>query len=86
MKDLFINLTTLRTERDHQAALVFQKVKVMPFQDDSPRSMYSRLLISYAAGFVHKQLELAEKVSSFTMEGNKHYGENVRRTEVCHSF
>ena len=62
----FVILTALRTERDHKAALVFQKVKVNPFRDDSPQSMYSRLLTTYAAGFVHKQLELADKVSCFT--------------------
>lgn len=68
----FVILTALRTERDHKAALVFQKVKVNPFRDYSPQSMYSRLLTNYAAGFVHKQLELADKVASFTAEGDKY--------------
>ena len=62
----------MRTERDHKAALVFQKVKVNPFRDDSPQSMYSRLLTTYAAGFVHKQLELADKVSCFTAVEDKY--------------
>ena len=68
----FVILTALRTEHDHKAALVFQKVKVSPFQDDSPQSMYSRLLTNYAAGFVNKQLALVDKVSSFTAEGDKY--------------
>ena len=62
----------MRTEHDHKAALVFQKVKVNPFRDDSPQSMYSRLLTNYAADFVHKELELAGKVSSITSEGDKY--------------
>ncbi len=66
----FVILTALRTERDHKAALVFQRVKVNPFRDDSSESMYSRLLTNYAADFVHKQLELAGKVSKITKEGD----------------
>ena len=66
LEKFFIILTALRTERDHKAALIFQKVKVSPYRDDSPQCMYSRLLTSYAATFVHKQLELASKVSSFS--------------------
>lgn len=72
IEKFFVILTALRTERDHKAALVFQKVKVNPFRDDSPQSMYSRLLTNYAADFVHKQLELAGKVSSITSEGDKY--------------
>jgi len=52
----FIILTALRTERDHKAAIMFQKIKVNPLRDDSPESLYSRLLTNYAAEFVHKQL------------------------------
>ena len=36
VEHFFIILTALRTERDHKAALTFQKVKVYPFQADSP--------------------------------------------------
>ena len=71
---VFVILSALKTERDHKAALVFQKVKVNPFPDDSPLSMYSRLLTNYATGFVHKQLELADSVSSFTTEGDEYTG------------
>ena len=37
-----------------------------PYRDDSPQCMYSRLLTSYAATFVHKQLELASIVSNIS--------------------
>ena len=42
----FVILTTLRTERDHKAALMFQKVAVQPFPDNSPESNYSKFLTS----------------------------------------
>lgn len=44
-----------------------QKVKVSPFWDDSPQCLYLRLLTSYAAEFVKKQLKLAEKVDDFSV-------------------
>ena len=72
LEKFFIILTTLRTERDHKAALLFQKVKVTPYREDSPQCMYSRLLTSYAATFVHKQLDMASKVSSITEENGIH--------------
>ena len=50
----FIILTALRTERDHKAALMFQKVKVIPFSEDSPECQYSKLLTTYAADYVLK--------------------------------
>ena len=37
---------------------MFPRVKVVPFKDDSPENDYSKLLTSYAAEFVHKQLKL----------------------------
>lgn len=66
VENFFIILTALRTERDHKAAVMCQKIKVNPFRDDSPQCMYSRFLTNYAAGFVHKQLKLSEKVQNFT--------------------
>ena len=42
----FIILSTLRTERDHKAAVMFQKVKVLPFPQGSPESQYTKLLTS----------------------------------------
>ena len=58
----FIILVALRTERDHKAALMFQKVRVNPFPNDSPESNYAKLLTSYAFRFILHQLQLVEKV------------------------
>ena len=58
----FVILTTLRTERDHKAALTFQKVKVQRFEQGSPENEYSKVLTDYASSFVIKQLQLAKKV------------------------
>ena len=58
----FVILTSLRTERDHKAALMFQKVKVRPFSKDTPEAKYCEVLTSYASDFVIKQLSLMEKV------------------------
>ena len=66
----FITLTALRRERDHKVATMFQKVKVNCFGEDSPESHYSKFLSNYAAQFVHKQLLLANKVSSITVDGD----------------
>jgi len=71
VKHFFIILTALRTERDHKAALMFQKVKVHPFPSDSPESEYSKLLTSYASTFVLKQLKLAEKVKQIEENGEQ---------------
>lgn len=68
----FIILTALRTERDHKAALMFQKVKVHPFLANSPESEYSRLLTSYALGFVLKQMKLAAKVKDIKENGEEY--------------
>ena len=58
----FVILSSLRTERDHKAALQFQKVKVQPFSPSTPEAAYSKILTSYALAFVIKQIALAEKV------------------------
>ena len=62
IEHFFIILTALRTERDHKAALIFQKVKVSPYSADSPEAQYSQLLTPYAYKFVQKQLALVDKV------------------------
>ncbi len=67
----FIILTALRTERDHRAAVMFQKVKVHPFPANSPESKYSTLLTSYASAFVLKQMKLAEKVNQIEETGDQ---------------
>ena len=66
VEKFFVILTALHTERDHKAAIMFQKVKVNPFRDDSPESQYSKLLTFYAAGYVHKQLTLSTKVHNIS--------------------
>ena len=66
----FIILNSLRRKWDHKAATMFQKVKVSCFEDDSPQSLYSKLLSNYAAQFVHKQLLLASKVLTITTDGD----------------
>ena len=55
-------LTALRTERDHKAVLMFQKVVAHPFLNGIPKSNYFKFLTSYAASYVIKQLELTPKV------------------------
>ena len=68
----FIILTALRTERDHKAALMLQKVKVIPFSEDSPECQYSNLLTTYAADYVLKQMKMTEKVQDIT-EKDDHF-------------
>lgn len=62
VSSFFVILTALWTERDHKAAIMFQKVKVQPYEQGSPESEYSKLLMTYASTFVIKQLKLADKV------------------------
>ena len=62
VEHFFTILTPLRTERDHRAALTFQKVKVYPFEVDSPEAEYLKLLTPYAFTFVHNQMKLIIKV------------------------
>ncbi len=37
------NIRILRTERDHRALAIFQKVPVTPFKPGSPESLYMQL-------------------------------------------
>ena len=78
----FIILTALRTERDHKAAIMFQKVKVNPFCDDSPESKYSKLLTTYAADYVHKQLKLVDKVHEIKEENGQYTVETSEGVKV----
>lgn len=68
IEQFFIILTTLRTERDHKAAIMFQKVKVIPFSENTPEYQYSKLLTSYATQYVLKQMELAKTVKDIIEE------------------
>ena len=67
-----------RTERDHKAAVMFQKVKVLPFPPNSPEMEFSKCLASYASQFVLQEFKLMDKsmktMKSFkvqTSEGQK---------------
>ena len=83
----FIILTALRTERDHRAAVMFQKVKVHPFPANSPESEYSKILTSYALGFVLKQMKLAEKVKEIKENRDGyivHTSEGERSVSLSH--
>lgn len=64
----FVILTSLRTERDHKAALQFQKVRVQPFPSSSAEAEYSQILTSYALSYVIKQISLVDKVTSIQEE------------------
>ena len=57
-----VALDSLHTESDHRAVLVFQKVPVTPYKQNSPEYQYMQLITPYALGFVVKQLNLAHKV------------------------
>ena len=69
--------------RDHKAALIFQRVKVFPFKDDSPENDYSKLLTSYAAEFVHKQLKLTGKVKEGQYMVDTSEGSKVVTSTTC---
>lgn len=68
--NFFIILSALRTERDHKTAIMFQKVKIYPFIEDSPELYYSQLLTSYAFSFVEKQFKLVPKVGELKLNDN----------------
>ena len=55
-------LSMLRTERDHRAISLFQKVPVQPFSPDSIEHHYMELLTPFALSFVLRQISLADKV------------------------
>ena len=48
----FVIHSTLRSERDHKAALMFQKVKVQNHGVGTPEYQYSQLLTAYASTFL----------------------------------
>lgn len=68
----FIILASLRTERDHKAALQFQKVKVQPFPPSTPEAEYSKLLTSYSLAYVVKQITLSDKVIGIQEENDSY--------------
>lgn len=70
--NFFVILSTLRTERDHKAVVMFQKMPSHPFADGSPESNYRKLLTSYAFFFIVKQIELSSKVKDIRSEGDSY--------------
>lgn len=73
VQKFFVILTSLRGERDHKAALQFQKVKVHPFLASSPKAQYAKLLTSYAFSFVLKQMKLSAQVKTIHEESGNVY-------------
>lgn len=53
---------SLRTERDHRAVLLVQKIPVNPYKSETPEYKYMELLTPYALQFVVKQLGFVSKV------------------------
>ena len=53
---------SLRTERDHRAVMLVQKISVNPYQSGTPEYKYMELLTPYALQFVVKQLGFVSKV------------------------
>ena len=64
VEKFFLILRVLRSERDHKAALVAQKVPVAYHSlSDEASLSYMKYLIPYAYQFLAKQMELKKKVS-----------------------
>ena len=55
-------LDSLSIERDHRAAVIFQKSSVRSFSDNIPLHEYQDYLIPYTFSHVMKQFKLAQKV------------------------
>jgi len=53
---------SLRTERNHRAVMLIQKVPINPYKPGTPECRYMELLTLYALQFVVKQLGLVSKV------------------------
>lgn len=62
IRHFFIILNTLRTERDHKAALASQKIRVHTFPEGSAEIEYSKFLTCYASGYLLKQMKLVCQV------------------------
>lgn len=59
---LTVAIESLRTERDHRALTVFQKVPVTPYKPGTPEYQYMQLVTPYALNYVVKQLGLVNRV------------------------
>ena len=67
---LTIALDSLCTECDHRAVLVFQKVPVTVYKQNTPEYLYMQLLTPYALGYVVKQLSLIDRVKILDKSGD----------------
>ena len=61
-EDLMKCLNSLSIERNHRAAMVFEKCAVRLFPEENCLSRYEQLLTPYAFSFMVKQFELSSKV------------------------
>ena len=62
IEQFFIILPVLRNERNYKTIYSYQKVKVVPYNINSPKGQYSDLLTAYATTYVLEQLDLSEKL------------------------
>ena len=67
---LFITLYATRNERNHKAAINYQKRKVLKYLPGSIQEQYPTLLTSYAAEFVTEQIEYLDRVGNMTENHN----------------
>ena len=67
---LFTTLYAMRNERNHKAAINYQKRKVLKYLPISIQEQYATLLTSYAAGFVTQQIEYLDRVGNMTENRN----------------
>ena len=75
----FFLLRVLRSERDHKASTVIQKVPVTFHSTTDPVSLsYMQYLTSYAYNFLSKQMALKDKIKLIN-DGEKFYYDNWRR-------
>jgi len=79
---VFALLSSLRQERDHQAAVSFQKVKVDRFPCNSAEHLYSLLLTPYASSYVTKQLQTKVDQSKFTADHAGGYTFSAHRGDL----
>ncbi|XP_071176325.1 uncharacterized protein [Mytilus edulis] len=61
--DLMKTVKSLRTERDHRAITIFQKVKVNRFESNSSLSEYLKQVTPFAFGYIAKQMEASHKIT-----------------------
>jgi len=81
-EDLMKCLNSLSQERDHRAAMVFEKCAVRLFPEDTCLSRYQELLTPYTFSFVVKQFELSSKLR-ITVSVDKNHNSLAIETSNC---